>query len=184
MSLNSAKPTCVKWFCYDWQNIASLQTQDKLCLPHHILEERGLVKVGVTVQALLDLSSSSRPAQLSTVWHELERCGLFAVIKVTPLPSPRPIARDQRAARGEDLVDLWESASAWLNQETERVKYLCLLIWCQLPPTPCPSHFHLYPVASYSGHPVYCMCGLAMTVCFPSCTICTWWGETEQTMGL
>uniref|UniRef100_A0A3Q2TBQ4 Leucine rich repeats and calponin homology domain containing 2 n=1 Tax=Fundulus heteroclitus TaxID=8078 RepID=A0A3Q2TBQ4_FUNHE len=29
--------------------------QDKLCLPHHILEERGLVKVGVTVQALLDL---------------------------------------------------------------------------------------------------------------------------------
>uniref|UniRef100_A0A7N5ZT31 Calponin-homology (CH) domain-containing protein n=1 Tax=Anabas testudineus TaxID=64144 RepID=A0A7N5ZT31_ANATE len=41
--------------------------QDKLCLPHHILEERGLVKVGVTVQALLDLSSSSRPAQLLTV---------------------------------------------------------------------------------------------------------------------
>uniref|UniRef100_A0A8C6T320 Leucine-rich repeats and calponin homology (CH) domain containing 2 n=1 Tax=Neogobius melanostomus TaxID=47308 RepID=A0A8C6T320_9GOBI len=29
--------------------------QDKLCLPHHILEERGLVKVGVTVQALLEL---------------------------------------------------------------------------------------------------------------------------------
>ncbi|KAK5621495.1 hypothetical protein CRENBAI_003997 [Crenichthys baileyi] len=29
--------------------------QDKLCLPHHILEERGLVRVGVTVQALLDL---------------------------------------------------------------------------------------------------------------------------------
>lgn len=28
---------------------------DKLCLPHHILEERGLVKVGVTVQALLEL---------------------------------------------------------------------------------------------------------------------------------
>uniref|UniRef100_H3CXG2 Leucine rich repeats and calponin homology domain containing 2 n=2 Tax=Tetraodon nigroviridis TaxID=99883 RepID=H3CXG2_TETNG len=32
--------------------------QDKLCLPHHILEERGLVKVGVTVQALLDLPPS------------------------------------------------------------------------------------------------------------------------------
>ncbi|KAM9728389.1 leucine-rich repeat and calponin homology domain-containing protein 2 [Menidia menidia] len=32
--------------------------QDKLCLPHHILEERGLVKVGVTVQALLDLPTS------------------------------------------------------------------------------------------------------------------------------
>ncbi|XP_053556191.1 leucine-rich repeat and calponin homology domain-containing protein 2 [Bombina bombina] len=29
--------------------------QDRLCLPHHILEERGLVKVGVTVQALLEL---------------------------------------------------------------------------------------------------------------------------------
>ncbi|XP_072231237.1 leucine-rich repeat and calponin homology domain-containing protein 2 [Leuresthes tenuis] len=33
--------------------------QDKLCLPHHILEERGLVKVGITVQALLDLSPSN-----------------------------------------------------------------------------------------------------------------------------
>ncbi|XP_017537822.1 leucine-rich repeat and calponin homology domain-containing protein 2 isoform X2 [Pygocentrus nattereri] len=40
--------------------------QDKLCLPHHILEERGLVKVGVTVQALLDLPSS-KPTQLSTL---------------------------------------------------------------------------------------------------------------------
>ncbi|XP_016348310.1 leucine-rich repeat and calponin homology domain-containing protein 2-like [Sinocyclocheilus anshuiensis] len=40
--------------------------QDMLCLPHHILEERGLVKVGVTVQALLDLPSS-KPNQLSTM---------------------------------------------------------------------------------------------------------------------
>lgn len=40
--------------------------QDKLCLPHHILEERGLVKVGVTVQALLDLPAS-KPPQLSTM---------------------------------------------------------------------------------------------------------------------
>ncbi|XP_016142272.1 leucine-rich repeat and calponin homology domain-containing protein 2 isoform X1 [Sinocyclocheilus grahami] len=40
--------------------------QDKLCLPHHILEERGLVKVGVTVQTLLDLPSS-KPNQLSTM---------------------------------------------------------------------------------------------------------------------
>ncbi|MBN3295314.1 leucine-rich repeat and calponin homology domain-containing protein 2 isoform X2 [Amia ocellicauda] len=40
--------------------------QDKLCLPHHILEERGLVKVGITVQALLDLPTS-RPTQLSAV---------------------------------------------------------------------------------------------------------------------
>ncbi|XP_051543470.1 leucine-rich repeat and calponin homology domain-containing protein 2 isoform X2 [Myxocyprinus asiaticus] len=40
--------------------------QDKLCLPHHILEERGLVKVGVTVQALLELPST-KPNQLSTM---------------------------------------------------------------------------------------------------------------------
>nr|XP_055055719.1 leucine-rich repeat and calponin homology domain-containing protein 2 isoform X2 [Misgurnus anguillicaudatus] len=40
--------------------------QDKLCLPHHILEERGLVTVGVTVQALLDLPSS-KPNKLSTM---------------------------------------------------------------------------------------------------------------------
>ncbi|XP_034034435.1 leucine-rich repeat and calponin homology domain-containing protein 2 isoform X2 [Thalassophryne amazonica] len=40
--------------------------QDKLCLPHHILEERGLVKVGVTVQALLDLPTC-KPTQLSAV---------------------------------------------------------------------------------------------------------------------
>uniref|UniRef100_A0A3B4YYG6 Leucine-rich repeats and calponin homology (CH) domain containing 2 n=1 Tax=Stegastes partitus TaxID=144197 RepID=A0A3B4YYG6_9TELE len=40
--------------------------QDKLCLPHHILEERGLVKVGVTVQALLDLPTS-KSTQLSAV---------------------------------------------------------------------------------------------------------------------
>uniref|UniRef100_A0A8C5FFZ5 Leucine-rich repeats and calponin homology (CH) domain containing 2 n=1 Tax=Gadus morhua TaxID=8049 RepID=A0A8C5FFZ5_GADMO len=36
-------------------------TQDQLCLPHHILEERGLVKVGMTVQALLDLPASKTP---------------------------------------------------------------------------------------------------------------------------
>ncbi|XP_049597998.1 leucine-rich repeat and calponin homology domain-containing protein 2 isoform X2 [Syngnathus scovelli] len=38
--------------------------QDKLCLPHHILEERGLVKVSATVQALLDLPAM-KPTQLS-----------------------------------------------------------------------------------------------------------------------
>nr|XP_015816330.1 leucine-rich repeat and calponin homology domain-containing protein 2 isoform X2 [Nothobranchius furzeri] len=41
-------------------------TQDKLCLPHHILEERGLVKVGITVQALLDLPPS-KSTHLSSV---------------------------------------------------------------------------------------------------------------------
>ncbi|XP_037383228.1 leucine-rich repeat and calponin homology domain-containing protein 1 isoform X1 [Talpa occidentalis] len=30
--------------------------EEKLCLPHHILEEKGLVKVGITIQALLDVS--------------------------------------------------------------------------------------------------------------------------------
>ncbi|KAM6177881.1 leucine-rich repeat and calponin homology domain-containing protein 1 [Rhynchocyon petersi] len=30
--------------------------EEKLCLPHHILEEKGLVKVGITVQALLDMT--------------------------------------------------------------------------------------------------------------------------------
>uniref|UniRef100_A0A4W3I6W0 Leucine rich repeats and calponin homology domain containing 2 n=1 Tax=Callorhinchus milii TaxID=7868 RepID=A0A4W3I6W0_CALMI len=40
--------------------------EDKLCLPHHILEERGLVKVGTTVQALLELPMSKTP-QLSNV---------------------------------------------------------------------------------------------------------------------
>ncbi|XP_067371267.1 leucine-rich repeat and calponin homology domain-containing protein 1 isoform X6 [Channa argus] len=34
--------------------------QDKLCLPHHILEEKGLVKVSVTVQALVDEASSKQ----------------------------------------------------------------------------------------------------------------------------
>ncbi|XP_035249518.1 leucine-rich repeat and calponin homology domain-containing protein 1-like isoform X5 [Anguilla anguilla] len=29
-------------------------SEDKLCLPHHILEEKGLVKVSITVQALVD----------------------------------------------------------------------------------------------------------------------------------
>nr|XP_025040375.1 leucine-rich repeat and calponin homology domain-containing protein 1 isoform X2 [Pelodiscus sinensis] len=31
--------------------------EEKLCLPHHILEERGLVKVSLTVQALLDVTT-------------------------------------------------------------------------------------------------------------------------------
>ncbi|PNI19473.1 LRCH1 isoform 1 [Pan troglodytes] len=30
--------------------------EEKLCLPHHILEEKGLVKVGITIQALLDIT--------------------------------------------------------------------------------------------------------------------------------
>ncbi|XP_078544658.1 leucine-rich repeat and calponin homology domain-containing protein 2 [Lissotriton helveticus] len=40
--------------------------QDRLCLPHHILEERGLVKVGLTVQALLELPTS-KASHLSSV---------------------------------------------------------------------------------------------------------------------
>ncbi|XP_063169786.1 leucine-rich repeat and calponin homology domain-containing protein 2 [Candoia aspera] len=38
--------------------------QERLCLPHHILEERGLVRVGLTVQALLEIPSS-KASQLS-----------------------------------------------------------------------------------------------------------------------
>ncbi|KAG8452319.1 hypothetical protein GDO86_004214 [Hymenochirus boettgeri] len=34
--------------------------QEKLCLPHHILEEKGLVKVSITVQALVDLTSTKQ----------------------------------------------------------------------------------------------------------------------------
>uniref|UniRef100_A0A9J8BSB0 Leucine rich repeats and calponin homology domain containing 1 n=1 Tax=Cyprinus carpio carpio TaxID=630221 RepID=A0A9J8BSB0_CYPCA len=33
--------------------------EDKLCLPHHVLEEKGLFKVGITVQALLDETSAN-----------------------------------------------------------------------------------------------------------------------------
>ncbi|XP_030354286.1 leucine-rich repeat and calponin homology domain-containing protein 2 isoform X6 [Strigops habroptila] len=41
-------------------------SQERLCLPHHILEERGLVKVGLTVQALLELPTLKVP-QLSSM---------------------------------------------------------------------------------------------------------------------
>ncbi|XP_017580143.1 leucine-rich repeat and calponin homology domain-containing protein 1 isoform X10 [Pygocentrus nattereri] len=34
--------------------------EDKLCLPHHILEEKGLVKVGITVQALLEEATTKQ----------------------------------------------------------------------------------------------------------------------------
>uniref|UniRef100_A0A8C0VDR4 Leucine rich repeats and calponin homology domain containing 2 n=1 Tax=Cyanistes caeruleus TaxID=156563 RepID=A0A8C0VDR4_CYACU len=40
--------------------------QERLCLPHHILEERGLVKVGLTVQALLELPAL-KVSQLSSM---------------------------------------------------------------------------------------------------------------------
>ncbi|ETE71949.1 Leucine-rich repeat and calponin-likey domain-containing protein 2, partial [Ophiophagus hannah] len=41
-----------------------VSSEERLCLPHHILEERGLVKVGLTVQALLEIPSS-KASQLS-----------------------------------------------------------------------------------------------------------------------
>ncbi|KAL4622940.1 leucine-rich repeat and calponin homology domain-containing protein 2-like [Arapaima gigas] len=40
--------------------------QDKMCLPHHILEAKSLVRIGMTVQALLDLPAL-RPTQLSAL---------------------------------------------------------------------------------------------------------------------
>lgn len=36
--------------------------EDKLCLPHHILEEKGLVKLGITVQALLENPPPNTPS--------------------------------------------------------------------------------------------------------------------------
>ncbi|XP_032830962.2 leucine-rich repeat and calponin homology domain-containing protein 1 isoform X9 [Petromyzon marinus] len=40
--------------------------QEQLCLPHHILEEKGLSKVSLTIQCLLDLATS-KPSQASVV---------------------------------------------------------------------------------------------------------------------
>lgn len=34
--------------------------EEKLCLPHHILEEKGLVKVSITVQALVDVTTTKQ----------------------------------------------------------------------------------------------------------------------------
>ncbi|CAB1347170.1 unnamed protein product [Coregonus sp. 'balchen'] len=34
--------------------------EDKLCLPHHILEEKGMIKVSMTVQALVDETSTKQ----------------------------------------------------------------------------------------------------------------------------
>lgn len=134
-------------------------SQDKLCLPHHILEERGLVKVGVTVQALLDLPPS-RPTQLSAVWHEPECCVQPAVIQPTPLPSPNPrgITRDQRAPQGEDPVSSGSLGVCFCLTETgdTREKHLRLFIWCQPPPSFCQSHSHLYTLPSYRASS--CMC--------------------------
>lgn len=48
--------------------LALFLLQERLCLPHHILEERGLVKVGLTVQALLEIPSS-KASQLSCLWR-------------------------------------------------------------------------------------------------------------------
>ncbi|KAG7240438.1 hypothetical protein INR49_027009 [Caranx melampygus] len=46
-----------------WKQSAHIR-RDKLCLPHHILEEKGLVKVSITVQALVDEASSPSPPLL------------------------------------------------------------------------------------------------------------------------
>ncbi|TRY59210.1 hypothetical protein DNTS_014608 [Danionella cerebrum] len=42
-----------------WDLIGSSLLHDKLCLPHHILEEKGLIKVGTAVQALLDETAAN-----------------------------------------------------------------------------------------------------------------------------
>lgn len=57
---------------FRWATSPPFSSQDKLCLPHHILEERGLVKVGATVQALLELPPSrTPPTPLAPVWPQL-----------------------------------------------------------------------------------------------------------------
>nr|DBA32991.1 TPA: hypothetical protein GDO54_000729 [Pyxicephalus adspersus] len=38
--------------------------EEKLCLPHHILEEKGLLKVSITVQALLDVTTTKQALSL------------------------------------------------------------------------------------------------------------------------
>jgi hypothetical protein len=66
--------------------------QDRLCLPHHILEERGLLRVCNTVQALLD-HSPAKQTLLTWCWgtrsqsHKEPR-GFRASPPPAPLPSP------------------------------------------------------------------------------------------------
>lgn len=52
----------------------TLAFQDKLCLPHHILEGKGLTKVGFTVQALVDTASSRRDQRRSPCWRDVTWC--------------------------------------------------------------------------------------------------------------
>lgn len=52
----------------------TLAFQDKLCLPHHILEGKGLTKVGFTVQALVDKASSRRDQRRSPCWRDVTWC--------------------------------------------------------------------------------------------------------------
>lgn len=52
----------------------TLAFQDKLCLPHHILEGKGLTKVGFTVQALVDKASSRRDQRRSPCWRDFTWC--------------------------------------------------------------------------------------------------------------
>lgn len=142
--------------------------QDKLCLPHHILEERGLVKVGVTVQALLDLPPL-KPTQLSAVWHEPESCVRPAVIWPTPLPSPNPhpIPRDQRAPRARTPRPMgpWESASAWLKQETGG-RYTSVSLY-DVSRHPLPVH-HIFSCILFlaAGGHLVCVWTSNVTVCF------------------
>lgn len=47
-----------------------LFSQDKLCLPHHILEEKGLLKVSIAIQALVDEASwCEQQRRRSFNWH-------------------------------------------------------------------------------------------------------------------
>lgn len=108
--------------------LVSLLTQDKLCLPHHILEERGLVTVGVTVQALLDLPAS-RSAHPLSVWLQWRLYGCPAVLQLISVPQSELFCQGLETP----LLLLfllfllflgvrpqWLVASVWLKQETWR----------------------------------------------------------------
>lgn len=124
--------------------------------------------MGVTVQALLDLPTS-KPTQLSTVWHEPQFCIRPALVQdhlsTKPKPSSSlPGTRDPSGARTQ-----WPHGSFGVDfclTETgdKMSKCFCLFIWCQLPLTSLPSHFHSYAVP---------ITGVILDVCFLRC-----WAKT------
>lgn len=109
----------------------TLVSQEKLCLPHHILEEKGLVKVSITVQALMDVASSRHTLltweRWSLNWLTLTtntqqaqhadliswcHSGYFSVIKVYLLHLRMP--NDVGTKRVRYGFISWERTSGWI----------------------------------------------------------------------